>query len=128
MSDHEAIDRRLRRHLVDALGNLEQDVEGYILRADVRDLLTLDRGDLVDAGNGGEHRIDGHCAGGIARLSAGRRGAGNRATGREDHDVGLLLLLLRLLLLRDRNLRAQQRQRCEECKRQTAKCEHGGSP
>ena len=83
------------RQLVDALGELEQDVEAHVLRADIGDLLAFDVGEVLDPGNGREHRVDVDGAGLVARLRAGGGGAGDRAAGRQNHDVRFRLPLRR---------------------------------
>jgi hypothetical protein len=40
------------------LRELEHDVERHVLRADIRNLLTLDVGQVGDAGNARDHRVD----------------------------------------------------------------------
>ena len=98
------------RQLVDAFGELQQDVEAHILRADVRDLLAFDVGQVGDAGNGRDHRVDVHRARRVARLRAGGRGAGDRAARRQNHDVRLVLAGCRRELRAGRSTATMRRQ------------------
>ncbi len=72
------------------LATVSRICEAHVLRADVRDLLALDGGEVRNAGHGGEHRVDGHGAGLVTGLRARGSGAGNRASSGQDHHVRLL--------------------------------------
>ena len=104
--DHDAVDVGRRQQLVDALRDLQHDLERHVLRADVRDLLALDVREIRRARNRLQHRVDRHGARAVAGLRAARGGAGDRAARREDDDVRLSGLLCGGLR-RDRRGRAR---------------------
>src|SRR6185503_11249032 len=73
--------------LVDAFCQLEHDLKRHILRSDIRNLLALDVGHVLDTWNSSDHRVNGYSARGISCLCATRSGARDRSAGSEDDDV-----------------------------------------
>src|SRR4029077_13466452 len=83
MSDDDAIDIILRRQRSDPLSKGGHDVDGHVLRYDTRNVFAFDMGELLDAGNSYEHRVNGHRAGSIGGSgSRSRRPSYSPASGK----------------------------------------------
>ena len=85
--DDDAGDVGHRDQLVDAAGELEPHLVVHVLRADVRDLLAAQVGELLRLRDGRQQLLHAHLAGRVAGLDVARRGAGDGAAGGE-HDDG----------------------------------------
>jgi hypothetical protein len=110
--DDDAGDVRHRDDGVDPIGELEPDLVVHVLRAYVRNLLALERGDLLGFGNCRDQLVDAHLARRVAGLDVRSGGAGDRAAGGEDVDCRQCLSGLRVeAQLRDAGNGDRQRQR-----------------
>src|SRR5262249_42221791 len=94
VGDHDAVDLRSCQQVIDTLDQLQHDVDRHVLRTYVGDLLPFEVGQVIEAGNGIEHVIAVHSAGGVPGLGAGGGGAGDGSTGGQDDDVSFLVFVL----------------------------------
>jgi hypothetical protein len=78
------------RELVDAIGELQHDLDAHILGSDVGDLFSSDRREIVDPWYRSEHRVDRQCSRLVRRLRARRGGTRDRPAGRQDDDLAFV--------------------------------------
>ncbi len=77
----------MRQQLVDPRRELDPHLVVHVLRADVRDLLAAQIGELLRLRHGREELLDADLAARVAGLHVARGGAGDGAAGGEHHDV-----------------------------------------
>ena len=92
MGDDDAVNIVLRQQNIDALCKRQHDVQRHVLGPDVGNLFAFHVGEFLDSRNSGEHRVNGHCARGVAGLSSGRGCPGDSATGSQNYDIGQLFV------------------------------------
>ena len=89
MSDDDAVDVCLREQLVDPLGEFQPIVVIHVFAGNLKHLLAFDVGDFLQFRNSLDQSLDAYGGGLIAHGRRGRcAGAGDRATGRQDHHIG----------------------------------------
>src|SRR3954447_3517714 len=100
MSDHDTVDIIGRQQLVDSLGDFQHNVERYILRSDVCDLLPFEVRKVLDPGYGIHHRVNRDGATGVSGLRARGCGTCNRASSWDNHYVRVITIRISKRLMR----------------------------